>query len=263
MGEAGKAKKGLGGVPFRGLDGGRRGGADTGEVAVGGEIGDAPAGGENAQIGFKTALEAGKGGVVGKECGEGAAGAGDLASEGGRGGQRRGGGGGGEEPSEGNFRGQLEPLAEMGDKATVAHGRAVGDGGGGVFQPFFEAAAAGNEVATAVGADLVEGGGRGFDGEELVAEEQGGGGGAGGAWNLPSGRDVGGGGGAGLLGGFGGMAEVDGAVDAGFHGNDAFGGKADAVGDGKVKGGGCHEKGFEAGINVEAVAYGVAFHGEL
>lgn len=59
MGEAGKAEKGLGGVPFWGLDGGRRGGAGSVEVAIGDEIGDAPAGGENAQIGFKMALEAG------------------------------------------------------------------------------------------------------------------------------------------------------------------------------------------------------------
>jgi hypothetical protein len=70
-------------VPFRGRYGRRWGGAEAIEVAVGGEIGDAPAGGENAQIGFKTALEAGKGGVVGEQGAEGVAGAGDLAPEGG------------------------------------------------------------------------------------------------------------------------------------------------------------------------------------
>jgi hypothetical protein len=67
LGEAGESEESLGGVPFRRRDGRRRGGAEAVDVAVGGEIGDAPAGGEDAQIGFKAALEAGKGGVVGKE----------------------------------------------------------------------------------------------------------------------------------------------------------------------------------------------------
>ena len=70
-------------------------------------------------------------------------------------------------------------MAEASGKAAVAHGGAVGDGRGGVVEPFLEAAAAGGEVAPADGIEGVEGGGRGFDGEELVAEEQSGCGSAG------------------------------------------------------------------------------------
>ena len=123
----------------------------------------------------------------------------------------------------------MEPLAEVGGEAAVAGGGAVGDGRGGVFQPLFEASSAGDEVATAVGTDLVEGGGRGFDGEELVAEKERGGGGAGGAGDLPGGRDVGRGGGSGFFCGFVGVAQVDGAVDAVFGGEDTLGGEGDAM----------------------------------
>jgi hypothetical protein len=48
---------------------------------------DAATEGEKAEVGFETALEAGESGVVGEEGAEGEAGAGDLASEGGGGGQ--------------------------------------------------------------------------------------------------------------------------------------------------------------------------------
>ena len=83
LGERGEAQKGLGGVPFRGRDGRGRGVAEAIEVAVGGEVVDVPAGGEDAQVGFEAALETGEGGVVGEQFGEGTAGAGDLVSEGG------------------------------------------------------------------------------------------------------------------------------------------------------------------------------------
>jgi len=85
------------------LDGGRRGGAGAVEIAVGGEMVDVAAEGEEAEVGFEASLEAGEGGVVGKKVAEGAAGAGDLASEGGGRGEGGGGGGGGEEPRNGDF----------------------------------------------------------------------------------------------------------------------------------------------------------------
>ncbi len=128
-------------------------------------------------------------------------------------------------------------MTEVGGEAAVAGCGAVGDGRGGVFQPFFEASSAGDEAAMTVGADLVEGGGRGFDGEKLVAENQGGGGGAGSMGDLPGARDVGGGRGGGFGGAGGGVSEVDGAVEAGFGGDDALGGKSDAEADGEVEGG--------------------------
>ena len=76
LGEAREVEEGLGGVPFGGGNGRWWGGADAVEVAVGGEVVDVPAGGEDAQVGFETALEAGEGGVVGEQGAEGAAGAG-------------------------------------------------------------------------------------------------------------------------------------------------------------------------------------------
>ena len=155
----------------------------------------------------------------------------------------------------------MEPLAEVSGEASVARGSAVGNGWGGVFQPFFETAAAGDEVATSVSADLVEGGGGGFDGEELVAEEQSGGGGAGGAGDLPSFGDVGGGRGAGFCGGFAGVAEVEGAVDAVFDGDDALGGEADAAKDGELEGGAevaDDAESVQGGGGVEGVAGGVS-----
>ena len=82
QGKAGEVEEGLGRVPFRGRDGGSGSGAMAGEVAVGGEIGDAEAGGEESEIGFEAALEAGEGGIVGEKFGEGAAGAGELAAQG-------------------------------------------------------------------------------------------------------------------------------------------------------------------------------------
>ncbi len=66
-----------------GGDGGRRGVADAVEGAVRGERFDAAAEGEEAEVGFETALEAGEGWIVGEQGAEGAAGAGDLAAEGG------------------------------------------------------------------------------------------------------------------------------------------------------------------------------------
>ncbi len=262
MGEAEEVEDGLGGAPFGRKDGWGRGVAGAVEVAVRGEMADAATEGEKAEVGFEAALEAGEGGVVGEKGAEGAAGVGDLASKGGGRGEGGGGRGGGKEPSDGDFGGQLEPLSEVGGEAPVAGGGAVGDGGGGVFQPFFEAAATGNEVAASVGADLVEGGGGGFNGEELVAEQQGGGGSAGGAGDLPGGCDVGGGGGAGFCGVFGGVAEVDVAVEAGFGGDDAFRGQSDAVANGEVERGGGHEERLKAGIDVEAVVWGGGVHGE-
>lgn len=83
MGEGGEVEEGLGGVPFRGWNGGRGGGTRAGEVAVGGEVVDAAAEGEESEVGFKTALEAGEGGIILQQRGEGLAGAGDLAAEGG------------------------------------------------------------------------------------------------------------------------------------------------------------------------------------
>ena len=72
-------------------------------------------------------MEAGKGGVVGEKVAEDVTGVGEGAAEGGGGGQRRRGGGGGEEPSEGDFGGELKPAAEVGGETAVAHGGAVGD----------------------------------------------------------------------------------------------------------------------------------------
>ena len=65
-GKTGEIEEGLVGVPFRGRNGGRRGVADAVEVAVRGEVFDVPAGGEDTEVGFETALKAGKGGVVGE-----------------------------------------------------------------------------------------------------------------------------------------------------------------------------------------------------
>ena len=138
----------------------------------------------------------------------------------------------------------MEPTAEVRGEAAVAHGGAVGDGRGGVFQPFLEAAAAGGEVAASVFVKGVEGGGGSFHGEELVAEEQRSGGSAGGLGDLPSVGDVGGGGGGVLCGGFVGEMKIAGAVDAGLGGFDALDGEADAVADDKVEGeGGGHDGG--------------------
>ncbi len=80
MGEAGEVKQGLGGVPFWGGDGGRWCVAGAVEVAVGGEIVNVTAGGEDAEVGFESALEAGEGWVVGQQIAEGASGAGDYAA---------------------------------------------------------------------------------------------------------------------------------------------------------------------------------------
>ena len=96
MGESGEVEEGLGGVPFGGGDGWGRGVADAVEVSVGGEMVDAATEGEEAEVGFEAALEAGEGGVVGEQGAEGAAGAGKSASQGGGGGEGSGGGGGGE-----------------------------------------------------------------------------------------------------------------------------------------------------------------------
>ena len=96
MGEAGKVKEGLDGVPLRRENGWGRGVADAVEVAVGGEMVDAATEGEEAEIGFEAALEAGERGVVGEQGAEGATGAGEGASEGGGRGEGGGGGGGGE-----------------------------------------------------------------------------------------------------------------------------------------------------------------------
>jgi hypothetical protein len=65
----------------------------------------------------------------------------------------------------------LEPAAEAACEKAVAHGGGVGDARGGVFEPFFEAAAAGGDAAAAVLIAGVEHGGGDFDGEELVAEQ--------------------------------------------------------------------------------------------
>ncbi len=154
----------------------------------------------------------------------------------------------------------MEPAAKAAGEEAVAHGGGVGDGGGRVFEPFFESAAMGGDAATAVFVAGVEHGGGDFDGEELVAEKQRGGRGAGGAGNLPGGCDVGGGGGTGFRGGFGSVAEVDSAVEAGFRGDDAFGGEADTEADGEVEGDGGSEERGEAGIEVEAVGGGVVNH---
>ena len=82
----GEVEEGLGGVPVGGGDGRGRGVADAVEVAVGDEVFDVPAGGEDAEVGFEAALEAGEGGVVGEEGAEGAAGADEGAPKrGGRG----------------------------------------------------------------------------------------------------------------------------------------------------------------------------------
>ena len=102
-GEAGKVEEGLGGVPFWVGDGRGRGVADAVEVAVGGEMLDAATEGEEAEIGFDAALEAGEGGVVDEKGAEGAAGAGEGAAEGGGRGEGGGGRGGGEEPRNGDF----------------------------------------------------------------------------------------------------------------------------------------------------------------
>ena len=64
LGEPGEAEEGLGGMPFWGGDGRGRGVADAVEVAVGGEMVDAAAEGEEAEVGFEAALEAGEGGIV-------------------------------------------------------------------------------------------------------------------------------------------------------------------------------------------------------
>jgi hypothetical protein len=105
LGEAGEVEEGLDGIPFRGRNGGRRGVADAVEVAVGGELVDAAAEGEEAEVGFEAALEAGEGGVVGEQGAEGATGAGEGASEGGGRGEGCGEGGGGEEPRKRDFGG--------------------------------------------------------------------------------------------------------------------------------------------------------------
>ena len=82
---------------------------------------------------------------------------------------------------------------------------------------------------------MVERGGRGVDGEELVTEEERSGRGAGGSGDLPGGCDVGGGRGGGLCGAGVGVAEVAdvfGFVD-GCCGD--FGDDADAESDGKLE----------------------------
>ena len=73
----------MGGKPFRGGDGWGRGVAGAVEVAVGGEVFDAAAKGEETEVCFEAALEAGEGGVVGEQFGEGAASAGKGAPKGG------------------------------------------------------------------------------------------------------------------------------------------------------------------------------------
>ena len=78
--EAGKVEEGLGRVPLRGQDGKGGGFPGAGDVAVRGEIWEAEAGGEESEVGFEAALEAGEGGIVGEEGGEGAAGAGEFAA---------------------------------------------------------------------------------------------------------------------------------------------------------------------------------------
>ena len=83
MGEAGEVEEGWGGEPLGGGDGRGRGVADAVEVAVGGEMVNAAAEGEKAEVGFEAALEAGEGGVVGEQFGEGAASAGKGAPKGG------------------------------------------------------------------------------------------------------------------------------------------------------------------------------------
>ena len=168
--EAGKVEEGLGRVPLRGQDGKGGGFPGAGDVAVRGEIWDAEAGGEESEVGFEAALEAGKGGVVGQQMAEGGAGTGEGAADGRGRGEGGGGGGRGNQPGERDFGGELEPLAEVGGETAVAHGGAVGDGWGGVLKPFLEAATAGGKVASAVFVEGVEGGGGGFDGEELVTE---------------------------------------------------------------------------------------------
>ena len=103
LGEAGEVEEGLGGEPLGGGDGRGRGVADAVEVAVGGEMVNAAAEGEEAEVGFDAALEAGEGGVVGEQGAEGTAGAGEGAAQGGGRGEGGGGGSGGEEPRNGDF----------------------------------------------------------------------------------------------------------------------------------------------------------------
>ena len=136
LGEAGEVEEGLGGVPLGGGDTGRRSVTDAVEVAVRGEVFDAAAEGEKAEVGFETALEAGEGGVVGEEGAEGAAGAGELAAQRSGRGEGRGGGGAGEEPGKRDFGRQLEPLAEVGGKTAVARGGAVGYVRRSIVEPF-------------------------------------------------------------------------------------------------------------------------------
>ena len=104
-GEEEKSTESLGGVPFRGRNGGGRGVAASVEVAVGGEGVDAATEGEEAEVGFEAALEAGEGGMVGEKGAEGAASAGEGASEGSGRGEGGGGGGCGKEPRKRDFGG--------------------------------------------------------------------------------------------------------------------------------------------------------------